>query len=139
MFVDTSRWLGLEGIRVLHKEEGTTMSLSENLKNQILQNLKTIDPDQVILFGSHAWGEPTGDSDIDLYVVTKDDFIPLSWQEKNLIYLKVAKALENIMRSHPTDLIVHTRRMHRRFIELNSSFSREIRLKGLKLYESSQP
>jgi len=115
------------------------MSLSENLKNQILQNLKTIDPDQVILFGSHAWGEPTGDSDIDLYVVTKDDFIPLSWQEKNLIYLKVAKALENIMRSHPTDLIVHTRRMHRRFIELNSSFSREIRLKGLKLYESSQP
>ncbi len=114
------------------------MSLSENLKNQIVQNLKVIDPDQVILFGSHAWGDPTGESDIDLYVVTKDDFIPVNWRQKNLIYLKVAKSLENIMRSHPTDLIVHTRRMHRRFMELNSSFSREIRSKGLKLYESGQ-
>jgi uncharacterized protein len=128
----------LPGLRALQQEEETVMSLSENLKNQILQNLKAIDPDQVILFGSHAWGDPTSESDIDLYVVTKDDFIPVNWQEKNLIYLKVAKALEKIMRSHPTDLIVHTRRMHRRFMELNSSFSREIRLKGLKLYESGQ-
>jgi len=114
------------------------MSLSENLKNEILQNLKSIDPDQVILFGSHAWGDATLDSDIDLYVVTKDDFIPESWREKNNIYLKVAKSIENIMRTYPTDLIVHTRRMHQKFIELNSSFSREIRLKGLKLYESGQ-
>jgi uncharacterized protein len=59
------------------------MSLSENLKNLIIQNLKAIDPDQVVLFGSHAWGDPTGESDIDLYVVTKDDFIPANWQEKN--------------------------------------------------------
>ena len=114
------------------------MSLSENLKNLIIQNLKAIDPDQVVLFGSHAWGDPTGESDIDLYVVTKDDFIPANWQEKNHIYLKVARSLEEIMRSYPTDLIVHTRRMHRRFMELNSSFSREIRLKGQKLYESGQ-
>lgn len=114
------------------------MSLSEKLKNEIVQNLKSIDPDQVILFGSHAWGDPTEESDIDLYVVTKDDFVPANWREKNKIYLRVAKSLENIMRSHPTDLIVHTRRMHRKFMELNSSFSREIRLKGLKLYESNQ-
>lgn len=115
------------------------MSLSVELTNEILKNLSSIDPDKVILFGSHAWGEPTEDSDIDLYVVTKDDFIPSTWREKNVIYLKVAKALENIMRCHSTDLIVHTRQMHKRFLELNSSFSREILLKGLRLYESHQP
>jgi predicted nucleotidyltransferase len=115
------------------------MSLSVDLTNEILKNLSSIDPDKVILFGSHAWGEPTEDSDIDLYVVTKDDFIPSTWREKNAIYLKVAKTLENIMRCHSTDLIVHTRQMHKRFLELNSSFSREILLKGLRLYESHQP
>jgi predicted nucleotidyltransferase len=136
--VGTEQSPPLRELGELQKEEDAAMSLSENLKNQIVQNLKVIDPDQVILFGSHAWGDPTGESDIDLYVVTKDDFIPVNWRQKNLIYLKVAKSLENIMRSHPTDLIVHTRRMHRRFMELNSSFSREIRSKGLKLYESGQ-
>ena len=29
-------------------------------------------PEQVILFGSHAWGEPNADSDVDLFVVVKD-------------------------------------------------------------------
>jgi predicted nucleotidyltransferase len=114
------------------------MSLSESLKKQILQSLKGIDPDKVVLFGSHAWGNPDKESDIDLYVVTKDDFIPANWREKNAIYLNVARSLENFMRRHPTDLIVHTLPMHRKFIELKSSFSREIRLKGIRLYESNQ-
>ena len=29
-------------------------------------------PEQVILFGSHAWGEPNEDSDVDLFVVVKE-------------------------------------------------------------------
>ena len=29
-------------------------------------------PEQVILFGSHAWGEPNADSDVDLFVVVKE-------------------------------------------------------------------
>ena len=29
-------------------------------------------PEQIILFGSHAWGEPTEDSDIDLFVIVPD-------------------------------------------------------------------
>jgi len=42
----------------------------------LLKELKTINPYKVILFGSHAWGEPTENSDIDLIVVTNDAFIP---------------------------------------------------------------
>lgn len=69
--------------------------------------------------------------------MTDDEFIPQNWGEKNRLYLKVAKALENIVRTHPTDLIVHTKAMHREFIAMNSSFSREITTKGVKLYESA--
>ena len=29
-------------------------------------------PEQVILFGSHAWGEPNADSGVDLFVVVKE-------------------------------------------------------------------
>jgi uncharacterized protein len=29
-------------------------------------------PEQIILFGSHAWGEPSDDSDVDLYVIVPE-------------------------------------------------------------------
>ncbi|MBD3809430.1 MAG: nucleotidyltransferase domain-containing protein [Sulfuricurvum sp.] len=113
------------------------MKLTNALKDQIITQLTHLNPMQVVLFGSYAYGEPTENSDIDLYVVTDDEFIPQNWGEKNRLYLKVAKALENIVRTHPTDLIVHTKAMHREFIAMNSSFSREITTKGVKLYESA--
>jgi uncharacterized protein len=113
------------------------MKLTNTLKDQIITQLTPLNPMQVVLFGSYAYGEPTENSDIDLYIVTEDEFIPQNWGEKNRIYLKVAKALENIVRTHPTDLIVHTKAMHREFIAMNSSFSREITTKGIKLYESA--
>lgn len=50
----------------------------EKLKEEILERLRPLDPERVILFGSYACGNPTEDSDIDLYVVTKDDFVPAS-------------------------------------------------------------
>ena len=51
------------------------------MKRDILQKLKPLDLDHVILFGSYAYGTPTEDSDIDLYVVTKDDYVPESFKE----------------------------------------------------------
>ncbi|SMP87795.1 Nucleotidyltransferase domain-containing protein [Epsilonproteobacteria bacterium SCGC AD-308-E02] len=48
----------------------------EALKHEIVERLKPLDLDKIILFGSYAYGTPNEDSDIDLYVVTKDDFIP---------------------------------------------------------------
>jgi hypothetical protein len=48
----------------------------EAIKKEIVEQLKPLDPEKVILFGSYAYGQPTEESDIDLYIVTKDDFIP---------------------------------------------------------------
>jgi predicted nucleotidyltransferase len=105
----------------------------EELKAQIVERLKPLNPQKIILFGSYAYGTPHEDSDIDLYVVTNDDFMPQSWREKSKVYLNVANMLDDIMKKYPTDLIVHTKAMHKKFLELNSYFSRVIMNDGVVL------
>jgi uncharacterized protein len=112
------------------------VKLPDKIKNQIIEALKPLDPEKVILFGSYAYGEPTADSDIDLYIVTKDDFIPKSFKEKMNIKLKFIDAIDQIRENFPVDLIIHTKKMYKKFVELNSMFSREILNDGMKLYES---
>jgi predicted nucleotidyltransferase len=107
--------------------------LIEEIKKEIVQHLKPLNLDKIILFGSHAYGEPHQDSDIDLYVVTKDDFIPQSWREKNKLYSQVISKIRHIVQEYPTDLIVHTKKMHENFLKLNSQFSKEINSKGIRL------
>jgi uncharacterized protein len=47
--------------------------MNEDLLQEITQRLvTTFQPEQIILFGSHAWGAPTPDSDIDLMVIVSD-------------------------------------------------------------------
>ena len=43
----------------------------EELKPLIIERLKPLAPNQIILFGSYAYGTPNSDSDIDLFI-TKD-------------------------------------------------------------------
>jgi predicted nucleotidyltransferase len=102
----------------------------------ILERLKRINPAKVILFGSHAHGTASAASDLDLLVVTNDDTLPQSYHEKEQIYLEVARLLRDIKGSIPVDLIVHTRPMHTRFIEMNSLFARELLREGIVLYEN---
>jgi len=76
----------------------------EQIKEEIVQRLKPLNPTKVILFGSYAYGTPTKDSDIDLYVVTNDDFMPKNWREKSQVYLKIADTLDDIMAQTAVDL-----------------------------------
>lgn len=100
---------------------------------QIIERLKPLKPYKVILFGSHAYGEEGEDSDIDLMVVTNDDFMPQNFEEKLDVKMKVANKVEDIRQVVPMDLLVFTRPMFERFIELDSMFSREILKKGVFL------
>jgi predicted nucleotidyltransferase len=94
-----------------------------------------VSPEKIILFGSYAYGEPSPDSDIDMLVVTGDEGIPANYDEKSKIYLKIAHAIFDIQKQFPIDLIVHTRGMHKKFIETDSMFSREVLVRGKVLYE----
>jgi len=103
------------------------------LRNQINDALKPLHPDKVILFGSYAWGQPTEDSDIDLYVVTQHDFVPATWKQKCDIVRGVSDRILGLRTRYPIDLLVHTRPMHREFVERQSSFSRQIMSEGVRL------
>jgi len=105
----------------------------DTIKSELVELLKSLDPEKVILFGSYAYGQPTEESDIDLYVVTKDDFIPQSYGENMQHYRKVSILLSDFKKRYATDLIVHTKAMHSRFCEMKSSFSRQIMTHGERL------
>ncbi|MBF0134022.1 MAG: nucleotidyltransferase domain-containing protein [Magnetococcales bacterium] len=67
--------------------------------------VETADPEQVILFGSHARGEARADSDIDLLVVESAPFGP-----ERSRYREMAR-LERAMGRFPmaTDILVYSR------------------------------
>jgi len=41
----------------------------EKITPEIIEALKPLDPDKIILFGSYAYGKPNKDSDIDLFLL----------------------------------------------------------------------
>lgn len=41
----------------------------EKIKPEIIERLKPLNPDKIILFGSYAYGTPNEDSDIDLFLL----------------------------------------------------------------------
>jgi predicted nucleotidyltransferase len=110
--------------------------MNDHYINQIIDKLKDLDPERVILFGSAAYGDVSEESDIDLIVVTNDEFYPKSYRERMDIYLKVSKALTEIIKEVSIDLIVYTKPMYSKFIELGSLFSKEVIKKGKVLYET---
>lgn len=105
----------------------------EKIKPMIIDRLEPLNLNKVVLFGSYAYGIPTEDSDIDLYVVTDDDFIPQTWKEKNNLYLKVSSKLRDLRDVVAIDLIVHSKKMHQVFKETNSSFFKNDIKKGLTI------
>lgn len=103
----------------------------EELKAIIIEKFKPLNPEKVILFGSYANGNPTEDSDIDLYVVTKDDHMPVTWKEKSDLNLNIMLKIKDFTDRYPTDLITHTSAMHQKFIEMDSMFCRQIMKNGI--------
>jgi predicted nucleotidyltransferase len=97
------------------------------IENFVKQVVLRFQPDAVILFGSYAYGSPTGDSDVDLMVV--------------MPYRGPAPAAASRIRlacprGFPMDLIVRTPSEVRRRMQMGDQFVREVLSKGIVLYES---
>jgi len=97
--------------------------IQKNITERILQVEK---PFKVFLFGSYAYGNPNADSDIDLLVVLNRDAPARNFKERSENYLKISRALRNIERKVPIDLIVYTKPEFERFVQLGSLFSKKI-------------
>jgi predicted nucleotidyltransferase len=105
----------------------------EEIIDRLKNRLRHLRPHKVILFGSHAWGTPDADSDIDLVVVLDDETLPTTFAERMQNVLKVRKCVADINRDVPLDLLVYSKKEWQKFIEINSSFSRELREGGQEL------
>jgi predicted nucleotidyltransferase len=107
---------------------------------QIIQNItetfKVHGAQKVILFGSFAYGEPTEDSDLDIIVVTADEYIPVTNREKMDLHHKYNYLIRNFRKDMPIDLLVYTRLMYDKLQESGSLLTKEINQKGKVLYEA---
>ncbi len=84
-------------------------------------------PEQVILFGSHAWGEPNADSDVDLFVVVKEsDETPY---QRDVRAHTVLRGLNT-----PKDVLVQTRAEVERALQVRASLENLIMQRGRQLY-----
>ncbi len=104
---------------------------------EIISILSKLNPYLILLFGSYAYGTPDEDSDIDILVVTNDNFIPQNFEEKHEIYLQISRKIRHIKMEIAVDLIVHTLPMYQKFIKQDSSFAHEITTQGKILYETN--
>ena len=109
---------------------------SQIQKEEIITALKQVNALKVLVFGSYANGTENKESDLDLYVVTKDNYLPRSYHDKIRLKCAVSEKLDSVRRFFPIDLIVHTKPMHEKFKIMNSSFARDILNGGVVLYEA---
>jgi predicted nucleotidyltransferase len=101
---------------------------TNELLDQITHKLvATLNPEQIILFGSHAYGEPNEDSDIDLLVIVSQSNEP-RYRRSRLAY----KALRGIC--VPTDVIIMTREEVKRKVNVRSSLISRVIHDGRVLY-----
>ncbi|MFN0087796.1 MAG: nucleotidyltransferase domain-containing protein [Blastocatellia bacterium] len=84
-------------------------------------------PEKIILFGSHAYGTPTPDSDLDLLVV-----MPVQGQPVEQA-IKIGRKMKFAL---PLDLLVRTPRQISERLAMNDYFIREIVERGKVMYDS---
>jgi predicted nucleotidyltransferase len=90
--------------------------------------LETIPVEQIYLFGSYANGTPTKDSDLDMYVIMKDDAsLPEIEAEQKIALAFIGK------KTIPADILVSKKsRFERRLTA--PTLEREVATKGILLY-----
>ncbi len=88
--------------------------------------VEAFDPQQIILFGSYAYGNPTSDSDIDLLVIMDSAERPA----------KRAARISRLLhpRPFPMDILVRTPEEIQHRLNIGDQFIQEIMNRGKVLY-----
>lgn len=104
----------------------------QEITSQLLQSIKqkiveAMQPEKIILFGSYAWGAPTDESDVDLFIIVRDTGRP-SYQRAREVY----RALRGV--GVPVDVIVQTHDEAERSKRVPSSLTKKVLEQGVVLY-----
>jgi uncharacterized protein len=107
--------------------------VSKTLPQAIKRIVSELKPEKIILFGSYAYGNPTPDSDVDLFVVI----------ETNGKHKEMYRAVSRLLypRQFPVDIIIKTPKEVEDALKGgvdNAFFIREIVKKGKVLYDRNQ-
>ena len=86
------------------------------------------EPEEIVLFGSHAWGIPHIDSDLDLMVVVSQSDLPPVQRA-----IRAHRCLRGLDVSK--DVLVRTRQEIERYRHVRASLEHRILSKGTVLYE----
>lgn len=103
-------------------------TIPQGLLETAVERLKAeFEPEEIYLFGSHAWGTPTDDSDVDLMVIVRDS---------------TERGIQRMQRAHhclgdldmSKDVLVPTRAQVDRYKHLRASLFHQVLTQGRKLY-----
>ena len=107
------------------------MSKAQSRRAQIRQLctriVRELKPAKIILFGSHAYGQPTPESDLDVMVVMQFAGDPLK---------QAVTMLNRLNMLLPIDLLVRTPEQVQQRLEMGDSFMRDIIEQGKVMYEA---
>lgn len=99
--------------------------MSGSIRKLIDQVKKVTSPLQIVLFGSHAHGKPTSNSDIDLAIIIKNS-------NKNF-HDRVIDLRKNIRSTTPIDFFIFTKK-ETESLKKTNPFVEEIFTKGKTVY-----
>ena len=122
--VQKTRWVNPVQKVEPHTLKKTTTREIKNLCERIAIEFH---PEKIILFGSHAYGKPQWDSDVDLLVI-----MPFRGRHTR-------KAIEILDRLNPAtalDLLVRTPKQVEQRLAMGDFFMREIIERGKVMYEA---
>jgi len=101
----------------------TTKTINK-ISQKIIQHFA---PEKIILFGSHAWGNPTTDSDIDFFIIKNTN--------KNRIEREYELRMQLVGNKFPPiDFVIHTPQEFERRLKMNDFFIHDIIKRGRTLY-----
>ena len=103
------------------------MVATREIKAVSREIVRRFNPQRIILFGSHAWGKPTEDSDVDLLVI-----LPFEGPGPE----KSAEILAKVPHRVPLDVIAATPERIQERLAIGDMFIEDVVENGVVLYEA---
>ena len=115
---------------LLYTHEKRRSKIPVEINGIVEKIVASIAPEKVILFGSHAHGNATPDSDLDLLVIMETD-LPLAERNRKISRLLRPRRL-------PMDIVVKNPKEIQKSLRRVDPFIHEILKKGVVLYARSE-
>lgn len=103
------------------------MVSARRIEDYVDEVVRQFRPERVVMFGSHAWGTPQEQSDVDLLVVMPHSGAAVE---------QAARIRQTVRAGFPLDIIVRSPAAIQKRLAMGDGFIRDILEKGKVLHES---